>query len=208
MYYHGNNPCDRHIYFLKHLLRYVKYSKKDRLKFKIHPGPWDIETMTPLMQLHFQCDADLGGNMDNDHSQTSYLDQVISYAWADQGSISTSTAESEIKAVNHTLKAEVIANRGILNMMGWKHVPTKIGEDNQAAIYHFKTTHVTRNLRILELCTNWIKEKAKDGTCILVKVASANNYSDIGTKRVPISLFTKLTSQIVDRSLRNNLQLN
>jgi hypothetical protein len=82
MYYHGNNPCDRHIYFLKHLLRYVKYSKKDRLKFKIHPGPWDIETMTPLMQLHYQCDADLGGNMDNDHSQTSYLDQVISYAGA------------------------------------------------------------------------------------------------------------------------------
>jgi hypothetical protein len=93
MYYHGNNPCDRHIYFLKHLLRYVKYSKKDRLKFKSHPGPWDIQTMTPLMQLHFQCDADLGGNMDNDHSQTSYLGylagNLICWCSTDQGSIST-----------------------------------------------------------------------------------------------------------------------
>jgi hypothetical protein len=71
-----------------------------------------------------------------------------------------------------------------------------------------KTTHITRNLRHLEHCTNSIKEKAKDGTCILVKVASADNNSDIGTKRVPISILTKLTSQIVDRSLRNNLQLN
>jgi hypothetical protein len=160
---YGNNPGDRHIAFLKHLLRYVKYSKKDRLKFKSHPGPWDIETMTPLMQLHFQCDADLGGNRDNDHSQTSYLGylagNLICWCSTDQGSISTSTAESEIKAVNHTLKAEVIANRGILNKMGWKQEPTRIEEDNQAAIYHSKATHMTRNLRHLELCTNWIKEK-------------------------------------------------
>ena len=26
--------------------------------------------MTPFMQLNFQCDADLGGDRDNDHSQT------------------------------------------------------------------------------------------------------------------------------------------
>jgi hypothetical protein len=93
-------------------------------------------------------------------------------------------------------------------MMQWKQEPTKLEEDNQAAIYHSKTTHITRNLRHLEHCTNSIKEKAKDGTCILVKVASADNNSDIGTKRVPISILTKLTSQIVDWSLRNNLQLN
>jgi hypothetical protein len=66
----GNNPGNRRIHFLKHLLRYVKYSKNDRLKFKSYPRPWDIDTMTPLMQLHFQCNADLGGNMDNDHCET------------------------------------------------------------------------------------------------------------------------------------------
>jgi hypothetical protein len=145
----------------------------------------------------------LGGNMDNDHSQTSYLGylagNLICWCSTAQGSISTSTAESEIKAVNHTLKAEVIANRGILNMMGWKQESTRREEDNQAAIYHSKTTHMTRNLRHLELCTNWIKEKARDGTCILVKVTSADNNSDIGTKRVPISIFTivDLTTSIL-----------
>jgi hypothetical protein len=56
---------------------------------------------------------------------------------------------------------------------------------------------MTRNLRHQELCTNWIKEELKDKTCVLVKVASADNNSDIGTKRVPISTFTRLTSQIV-----------
>jgi hypothetical protein len=62
------------------------------------------------MQLHFQCDADLGGNMGNDHSQTSYLGylagNLICWCSTDRGNFST------IKAVNHTLKAEVIANRG------------------------------------------------------------------------------------------------
>ena len=45
--------------------------------------------------------------------------------------MSTSTAESEIKAVNHTLKSEFISNRGILNAIGWKQGPAIIEEDNQ-----------------------------------------------------------------------------
>ena len=102
---YGNNPEPRHIEFAKHLLRYLKYSKHDRLKFKTHDKPTDIKTMTNILQLRFQCDADLAGNPDTKHSQTSYrgylADSLI--CWC----ISISTAESKIKAVNHTLKAEV-----------------------------------------------------------------------------------------------------
>ena len=72
------------------------------------------------MQLHFQCDADLGDNRDYDHSQTSYLGYLagnfICWCSTDQGSISTSTAESEINAVNHILNAEVIASNNDLRI--------------------------------------------------------------------------------------------
>ena len=95
-----------------------------------------MKTMTQILQLKFQCDADLGGSQDNGHSQTSYIgylgESVICWCSTDQGSISTSTAESEIKAINHTLKAEVISNRGIMNAIGWIQQPTIIQEDNQA----------------------------------------------------------------------------
>jgi hypothetical protein len=206
---YSNNPGPRHIDFLKHLLRYVKYSKDDRLIFKSHKGPKDIKTMTDILQLRFQCDADLGGNLDNLHSQTSYLGylggSLICWCSTDQGSISTSTAESEIKAVNHTLKAEVIANRGILNAMGWKQEPTQIEEDNSACVAASNVTHMTRNLRHLDLTENWLKEKVADKTCILVKVESRLNNSDIGTKRVAHSLFNALTHDLVDRSKRANL---
>ena len=40
--------------------------------FKTHDGPYDIKTITAKLQLKFQCDADLGGNLDNGHTQTSY----------------------------------------------------------------------------------------------------------------------------------------
>ena len=59
-------------------------------------------------------------------------------------------AESEIKAVNHTLKSEVISNRGILNAIGLKQGPT-IEEDNQACVYASEAKHMTRNLRHLDL---------------------------------------------------------
>ena len=45
---YGNNPEPRHIEFLKHLLKYCKYSKMDRLKFHAHDGPTDIDTMTKV----------------------------------------------------------------------------------------------------------------------------------------------------------------
>ena len=206
---YGNNPGPRHIKFLKHLLQYCKYARSDRLVFHGHDGPRDIETMTSLLQLRFQCDADLGGNPDNNHSQTAYLGylgrNLICWCSTDQGSISTSTAESEIKAVNHTLKAEVIANRGILNMMGWVQGPTPIEEDNQACIYHSKATHMTRNLRHLDLTENWVKEKVADRTCVVIKVKSCDNNSDIGTKRVTLPIFNKLLNQIIDQSQRRNL---
>jgi hypothetical protein len=207
---YGSNPGPRHIKFLKHLLQYVKYTKRDRLKFRTHDGPTDIITMTKSLQLSFQCDADLGGNLDNLHSQTSYLGYLAGslFCWCstDQGSVSTSTAESEIKAVNHTLKCEVIANRGILDMMGWKQDATVIEEDNSACVAASQTLQITRGLRHLPLAENWLKEKVHDKTCIIVKVPTQDNNADIGTKRLDHGTFNKLTSQIVDRVLRDNIK--
>ena len=204
-----NSPGPRHIAHLLHLLKYVKYAKQDRLKFHTYEGPTDLASMTEQLQLRFQCDADLGGNLDNDHSQTSYLGylggDLICWCSTDQGSVSTSTAESEIKAANHVLKSEVIPCRGIMNGMGWKQKPTVIEEDNSACVAASKVTHLTRNLRHLSLGESYFKEKVADGTCVLEKIESRFNNSDLGTKRIGLPLFISLTSQLVDRSIRKNL---
>ena len=61
---------------------------------------------------------------------------------------------------------------------------------------------MTRGLRHLAITENFLKEKYADGTCVLIKIASADNNSDIGTKRVIRQIFEKLTNDIIDESLR------
>ena len=73
--------------------------------------------------------------------------------------------------------------------MGWIQQPTIIQEDNQACVYASEAKHMTRNLRHLKLAQLWFKEKVADGTCIIEKVDSKENNSDIGTKRVPKFIF-------------------
>ena len=124
----------------------------------------------------------------------------------DQGSVSSSTAESEIKAVIHTLKGEVISNRVILNAIGWTQEPTKIEKDNQACVYASESKHVKRNLQHLNLAQLWFKEKVADGTCVKVKVDSKENNSDIGTKCVSKVIFEYFTHNLVDKSLRENIK--
>jgi hypothetical protein len=86
--------------------------------------------------------------------------------------------------------------------MGWKQNPTVIEEDNKACVDASILTHMTRGLKHLAITENFLKEKYADGTCVLVKIASADNNSDIGTKRVTKPIFEKLTDEIIDKSLR------
>lgn len=91
--------------------------------FSTHDGPIDRETITSVMQLRLQCDADLGGNLDNKHCQTSYLGYFAGFlfCWnsADQRGVSTPTPESEIEAFNRTslrsLSAVVFSTRWVLH---------------------------------------------------------------------------------------------
>ena len=64
---------------------------------------------------------------------------------------------------------------------------------------------MTRGMRHLDLAELLIKEKVEAKKLKLLKVASADNTSDLGTKRSALPLFNKCTSRIIDKSLRVNL---
>ena len=104
---YGNNPGPGHIEFMKHLVKYCKYGKLDKLKFYTHDGLTDMM----FVQLRFQCDVDL-----ERISCVGYLgESVIWSSSTEQGSVSTVTTQSEISAVNQTFKVEVISHPGILS---------------------------------------------------------------------------------------------
>ena len=64
---------------------------------------------------------------------------------------------------------------------------------------------MTRGMKHLDLAELLIKEKVEAKDIILLKVASTDNTSDLGTKRLALPLFNKLTSRIIDKSLKVNL---
>ena len=122
-----------------------------------------------------------------------------------QGSLSTSTVESEIKAVNQCLKEEALGPRGMLNLMGFPQDATVIEEDNKACVYASEIQHMTRRMCHLDLAEVLIKEIVDAKEIKLLKVASADNTSDLGTKGLALPLFNVLTSRIIDKTLRVNL---
>ena len=69
----------------------------------------------------------------------------------------------------------------IINAMGWIQQPTIIQEDNQTCVYASEAKHMTRNLRHLVLAQLWFKENVADGTCIIEKVDSKENNSDMNS---------------------------
>ena len=130
---------------------------------------------------------------------------MVSFTSKTQGSLSTSTAESEIIALNQCLKEEALAMRGMLILMGFPQDATIIEEDNQACVNASEIPHMTRGMRHLDLAELLIKEKVEAKEIKLQKAASADNTADLGTKRLAFPLFNKLTSRIIDKSLRVNL---
>jgi hypothetical protein len=139
-----------------------------------------MKTMQPVMQLHLHFDADIGGKCGNDHSYLGYLaNDLIFWCSADQRSVFSYIAESEIGTLNNTLKVEV-ANRGILNTIGWAQNQTLIEEDDQACCVYHSKSHMTHNLRHPHLSESYIKDKVADGKSIIAEVNTADDNSGIG----------------------------
>jgi hypothetical protein len=196
-----NDPGPRHIFFMKHLLCFVKGVRFDLIEYPPHKGPYDIVTMTKILQSYYHIDSDLAGNVDSGRSQTCYMGffgQMI-FCWnsTTQGSLSTGTSEAEIKAINHTLKCETISNIGLLNAMGFKQEPVKCFEDNMAAVFAAAQPNMTKGLKHLDLNEMYFKEKQAEGVIKVVKIHTDDNKADIGTKRVGWPIFAKVISSIV-----------
>ena len=66
-------------------------------------------------------------------------------------------------------------------------------------MYASEIPHLTRGMKHRGLAEMLIKEKVESNEIKLFKVASAGNTSDLGTMRLALPLFDKLTSCIIDK---------
>ena len=95
--------------------------------------------------------------------------------------------------------------KDMLNLMDFPQDATIIEEDNQACVYASEIPHLTRGMKHLDPAEMLIKEEVESKEIKLLKVASADNTSDLGTKKLALPQINKLISRIIDKSLRVNL---
>lgn len=173
----------------------------DEIKYPPHTGPYDIGTMTELLQLKYYVDADHAGDKDKLRSQSCYIcylgGNLISWNSTRQNNLATGSADSEIRAINHTLKTSTIADVGLLNAIGFKQKPVVIYEDNMAAVFAARHPNMTKGLRHMEINEMYFKEKQEEGLIKVTKIGTKENLADLGTKRLAWPEFAKFASALV-----------
>lgn len=189
--------------YLLHLIGYLKHSLYDRVPFPAPvegAGMLSWEQTLDRLQLHYCCDADLGGGEDL-HSQECYLGFLgpclISFASHKQSVISTSTFASELSSLSTMLKSEVLHTRRILNAMGFWQRPIKCLDDNQSVTKTSANPNMTRATRFLPLNLAWVQEMVEDKIIVVEHIPSGKNPSDIGTKYLTYPLFRAHSEKLV-----------
>jgi hypothetical protein len=197
-----NDPGTKHINAVKHLVKYVNGTLDHVIVFYKRLFP---EQSGPCDHLHFNVscytDADLAGNPDTRHSQTGYIlmigRSVIAWNSTGQGSLSSSTAESEIKSVRHCLIDILVIVKLILSHMGFPQYDSPTYNDNKAVKDVSDRDEITRGLRHIELAYHIVITARERGVITIVHIPSADNVADILTKPVSAAVFNYLVPSII-----------
>ena len=195
----------RHVAYLRHLLRYLRYSRENRLRFRPLADEFTMEKAVEALQLSYYYDADFAGNMDTLRSQTCYIGLAGGdpYTWnsTTQGSLSLNTAESELKAATQCCKKALVPDRRLLDAMGFPQRTASLFGDNQAVEKVSINPNLTKGLRYTEVNQMWFKELHSKQILQNIGVSSASNCADIGTKYVDKPTFVRHTDRLLDKSV-------
>lgn len=97
----------------------------------------------------------------------------------------------------HTIMAEVISCKAMLELMKFKQQPILIEEDDKACVDAAIKPNMTKGSRYLQLTEMFFKEKLANDTKRIIKITSGKNCADLGTKGLMWPTFSKLVCQIV-----------
>jgi hypothetical protein len=101
-------------------------------------------------------------------------------------SVSHSSCESEIKAIDETIR-QAIWLRGFLSELGYPQIePTVIYTDSISAKTLIDSFNIGNNSAHLVMRLNYLHEQVERGTIILKYIDSENQVADILTKLLPI----------------------
>ena len=187
------NPGESHLQAAKHILRYLKGSREEKLTYR---------RQTPEMAnvLYGYVDADHAGCTDDRKSVGGYVLMLnggaISWSSRKIKVVSLSSFESEWYSAS-ICGCEIVVVRRLLEEIGRPQAqPTQLFEDNAACIYSAMNYKTPLNQRSKHIDTRVFKlrEFVEEGVLVLSKVSSFANVADCLTKSLP--------REVVERSRR------
>jgi hypothetical protein len=185
-----SNPGESHREAAKHILRYLKATKYQKLTYS-------KQADYMANKLYGYVDADHAGSKDDRKSVGGYVlmlnGAAISWSSRKIKVVSLSSFESEWYSAS-ICGCEIVVVRRMLEEIGRPQTePTILFEDNAACIYAASNNSGALNQRSKHIDTRIFKlrEFVEEGILKLVKVNSASNVADCMTKslaREPVNM--------------------
>lgn len=183
-----SNWSVHHYRAAKHLLRYIKGTRKHELTYDGGAGH---------RKLVGYADADWGGCHDTARSTTGYVYEAYGgvVAWKSRRQQCTATSTTQAKVLASTDAArELEWLRHLLEDLGYKQTsPTSIYNDNQSAIILAKHPHDHKMSKHYDIRTSYLREKRDEGVFNLEYIPTDINRADILTKVLPGPRLKSLT---------------
>lgn len=142
-----------------------------------------------LLDLVAYSDADYAANVDDRKSVTGYAlflaGGAICWGAKKQSTVSTSTAESELQAIN-TAARQIIYTCNLLAELGFpQHDPTTLHCNNTAVNSIARNTASSTHTCHLPIKIFYIREQVQQGTINTIHCPTAKMTADIFTKPLP-----------------------
>lgn len=195
---YSQNPGMEHWMLVKHVIRYVRFTKGHGLFYKRHAGV--------IKELTSEGFADAAYN-DSEcaRSTTGYIVVLLglySISWRSKLTTLTalSTMESELVAL-HSLVREVAWMRLVLREISSLSLPpTTIHCDNNPVVQQTRQPRVTEKNKHINPKFFYVLDLIRDNSVIVVKIGTDDQIADILTKSLANPRFAKMRSSLGVRS--------
>ena len=177
-----SDPGAEHWDALQHILKYLHRIPHAYLEYK--PPAEHLRN-----KLIAYVDSDHASDPDDRKSTSGFVIFLnggpIAWASTKQKSVSSSTAESEFKAM-HKVSMEVMYLRQLMHELGYgdPDSPTDILEDNIACEQYVRNPVLHGRIKHIDIAYHVVKDWHADGHLRSLRVASADNFADGLTKCV------------------------
>jgi hypothetical protein len=193
------NPSKADIAAMERVLRYLYFTRETALKFK--PGSWEGSNGNVHDPLELAIYVDAGfAQEEGRRSQTGFAlmfaGAAISAKSGKQTQVSDSTPYAETIALHEAANWALVLRKSLAKLFASQTCPTKMYEDNQAAIVFANRGGGPRSLH-WDVKLEYVHELQRKGDISVLKIDTKLQVADVLTKALPEQEHLLLTAYLL-----------